>query len=157
MQLARIVTKSPTFTRSVPLLRSLHWLPVKFRIVFKISFLTYKTLQEKQPVYLHSMLAPSLPSCSPRSSKGISLTVPRVKTNTGARALSLLYCVSLEQPATVCPFSHFSCYLQETSADIYLWLGLSPLDTGTPDSPLMPWNCFIDSAIGPWAWLCRGY
>ena len=31
--------KSPPFTHSVPLLRSLHWLPVKFRTVFKISLL----------------------------------------------------------------------------------------------------------------------
>ena len=49
-------------TRSVPLLRSLHWPPVKVRILFKISLLTYKTLHEKQPVYLYFMLAPSLPS-----------------------------------------------------------------------------------------------
>ena len=69
-QLARLVTKSPPFTRSVPLLRSLHWLPVKFRIFFKISLLTYKTLHEKQFVYLHSMLAASLPSRTLRSNKG---------------------------------------------------------------------------------------
>ena len=73
IRLARIVTKSPPFTRSVPLLRSLHWLPVKFRILFKISLLTYKTIHEKQPVYLHSMLAASLPSHSLRSNKGICL------------------------------------------------------------------------------------
>ena len=41
-QLARLVTKSPPFTRSLPLLRSLHWLPVRFRILFKINLLTYK-------------------------------------------------------------------------------------------------------------------
>ena len=82
-RLARIVTKSPSFTRSVPLLRPLHWLPVKFRILGEISFLTYKTIHEKQPVYLHSMLAASLPSHSLRSNKGISLSVPRVKTNSG--------------------------------------------------------------------------
>ena len=35
-RLARVVTKSPPFTRSVPLLRSLHWLPVKYRVHFKI-------------------------------------------------------------------------------------------------------------------------
>ena len=29
-RLAHVVTKSPPFTRSVPLLRSLHWLPVKY-------------------------------------------------------------------------------------------------------------------------------
>ena len=46
----------PTFTHSVPLLRSLHWLPVRFRILFKINLLTYKTLCEKQPVHLHPCL-----------------------------------------------------------------------------------------------------
>ena len=48
-QLARLVKKSPPFTRSIPLLRFLHWLPVRFRILFKINMLTYKTLREKQP------------------------------------------------------------------------------------------------------------
>ena len=36
--LAHVVTKSPPYTCSVPLLHSLHWLPIKFRILFKISF-----------------------------------------------------------------------------------------------------------------------
>ena len=85
-QLVRQVTKSPPFTCSIPLLRSLHWLPVRFRILFKINLLTYKTLHEKQPVYLHSMLAASIPFCSLRSNNDNSLSVPRVKTNTGARA-----------------------------------------------------------------------
>ena len=85
-QLAHQVTKSPPFTRSLPLLRSLHWLPVRFRILLEINLLTYKTLREKQPVYLHSMLVASLPSRSLRSNNDNSLSVPRVKTNTGARA-----------------------------------------------------------------------
>ena len=85
-QLARLATKSPPFTRSIPLLRSLHWLPVWFRILFKINLLTYKTLREKQPVYLHFLLAASIPSRSLRSNNDNSLSVPRVKTNTGARA-----------------------------------------------------------------------
>ena len=84
--LARIVTKSPPFTHSVALLRSLLWLPVKFRILFEIILLTYKTIHAKQPAYFHSMLAGSLPSCSLRSNNKNSLSVPRVKTNTGARA-----------------------------------------------------------------------
>ena len=85
-QLARLVTKSPPFTRSIPLLCFLHWLPVRFRILFKINFLTYKTLCEKQPVYLHSMLVASILSHSLRSNNDSGLSVPRVKTNTGARA-----------------------------------------------------------------------
>ena len=85
-ELAHLVTKSPPFTRSIPLLRSLHSLPVRFRILFKINLLTYKTLREKQPVYLHSMLATSIPSRSLRSNNDNSLSVPMVKTNAGARA-----------------------------------------------------------------------
>ena len=40
-QLTRLVTMSPPFTRSLPLLRSLHWLPARFRILFRsICWLT---------------------------------------------------------------------------------------------------------------------
>ena len=87
-RLVRVVTKSPPFTRSVPLLGSLHWLPVKYRVHFKISFLTYKALHEDQPVYLRSLIAISLSSRSLRSNRGITLSIPRIKTNTGARAFS---------------------------------------------------------------------
>ena len=86
-QLARLVPKSPPFTCRLPLLRSFHWLPVRFRILFKINLLTYKTMRDKQPVYLHSILAASsLPSNSLRSNNNNSLSVPRVKTNKGARS-----------------------------------------------------------------------
>ena len=72
-QLARLVTKSHPFTRSIPLVRSLHWLPVRFRILFKINLLTYKILHEKQPVYLHSMLSASIPTRSLRTKNDNSL------------------------------------------------------------------------------------
>ena len=85
-QLTRLVTKSPPFTRTVPLLRSLPWLPVRFRILLKINLLTYKTLREKQPGFLHSMLPASLPSRSLRSNNDNSLSVPREESNTGGRA-----------------------------------------------------------------------
>ena len=60
-QLARPVTNSPLFTPSLPLLRFLHWLPVRFRILFKVNLLTYKTLRENSlfvftPCWLHRFL-----------------------------------------------------------------------------------------------------
>ena len=98
----------------------------KFRILFKISLLTYKTLHGKQPVYLHSMLAPLLPSRSLRSNEGISLPVLRVKTNTGARAV---HCCTLSLWNNL-PLSVHSaisvCYLQDTSQGTSLWVGLPP-------------------------------
>ena len=87
-RLARVVTKSPPFTRSVPLLCSLHWLPKLYRVHFKICLLTYKALHEEQPVNLRSLIATSLPSHSLRSSRGITLSIPVIKTNTGARTFS---------------------------------------------------------------------
>ena len=87
-RLVRVITKSPPFTRSVPLLRPLHCLPVKYRIHFKICLLTYRALREEQPVYLRSLIAISLPSRSLRSNRGITLSVSRIRTNTGARAFS---------------------------------------------------------------------
>ena len=55
--LARVVTwKAPRFSRSVPILKQLHWLPVKFRIHFKICAITFRTLKENQPAYLADLL-----------------------------------------------------------------------------------------------------
>ena len=44
--LARIVTRSPHFSRSVPLLKSLHWLSVHYGItyIFKICTIAYQAL-----------------------------------------------------------------------------------------------------------------
>ncbi|MEG7525511.1 MAG: hypothetical protein M3H12_20910, partial [Chromatiales bacterium] len=53
--LARVVTRSPRFSGSVPLLKSLHWLPARYRIIFKICTIAYQALSFKQPAYLHSM------------------------------------------------------------------------------------------------------
>ena len=60
------------------------------------SLVTHKIVQDQfvdlrnaswKTLYLHFMLATSLPYRSLRSNKRISLLVPRVKTNTGATAL----------------------------------------------------------------------
>ena len=85
--LPRVVTKKPPLTRNVPLLRSLHWPPVKFRIEFKICLLTYKTFTENQPDYLNAMLTPLIPPRPLRSKMVfIFLSLYKVKTNAGARA-----------------------------------------------------------------------
>ena len=87
--LARVVTRSPRFSRSVPLLKSLHWLPVRYRIIFKTCTITYQALSTKQPAYLHSMLTPARHPRQLWSSGSGFLSVPKVKTNTGTRAFSV--------------------------------------------------------------------
>ena len=92
--LARGVTNAPRFSRSVPILKRLHWLPVKFRIHFKICAITFQTLKENQPAYLADLLV--LQKCSKylRSTDLNRFVVPRIKTKTGSRALSI-YCPAI--------------------------------------------------------------
>ena len=60
--LARVITEAPRFSRSVPILKQLHWLPVKFCIHFKICAITFQTLKENRPAYLADILV--RPRCS---------------------------------------------------------------------------------------------
>ena len=53
--LARVVTRSPRFTPSKPLLKSLHWLPVQYRIMFKMCTITYQALSSKQVRLLYGI------------------------------------------------------------------------------------------------------
>ena len=57
--LARAVTRSPRFSHSVPLFKSLHWLPVRYRTILKICTITHEALSSKQPAYLHSLHTPA--------------------------------------------------------------------------------------------------
>ena len=87
--LARVVTKASRFSRSVPTLKQLHWLPVKFRIHFKICAITFRALKENQPAYLADLLV--RPKCSKylRSTNSNRFVVPRIKTKTESRAFSI--------------------------------------------------------------------
>ena len=60
-QLAHLVTKSLPFTCSFSLLCALHCFPGRFRTLFKINLLTYKTLHEKQPVYIWPVVTELFP------------------------------------------------------------------------------------------------
>ena len=64
---ARIVTRSNRYEHVTPLLRRLHWLPVRQRIKYKICLMTFKCLMGKAPAYLMEMLQPYIPSRALRS------------------------------------------------------------------------------------------
>ena len=162
-QLAHLMTIHPPFTHSIPQPRSLHWFLVRFRIMFNINLLTYKTLREKQPVYLHSMLAPSRPSRSLRSNKVNSLSVCRVKTNTDARAFHRVlrlfgitsYCLSI-QPFQLLPSKSISGHISLTWPFPHRhqharW----PVDVTELFLRFCCWT--LTQLSRHWAWLHRGY
>ncbi|XP_048113258.1 uncharacterized protein LOC125303492 [Alosa alosa] len=82
------ITKKETKKRAhiTPILKSLHWLPVSFRIDFKVLLLVSKALNDLAPVYISDLLSPYLPSRPLRSSDSGLLVTPRVRTNTHGEA-----------------------------------------------------------------------
>ena len=77
--LAKLV--DPSHTRSSDALHTLHWLPVRQRINFKIATLTFKLLQHSSPAYLASLIQPYVPSRALRSHGQQLLAQPHVRTS----------------------------------------------------------------------------
>ena len=76
---ARLVTLIPRRESITPAMCSLHWLPVKFRIKYKVLLLVYKALNGLAPPYMCDMLKPYQPSRTLRSSEKNLLVEPRFK------------------------------------------------------------------------------
>ena len=86
---ARIVTLTKKHDTVRPLLLQLHWLPVHFRITYKILLLAYKALHGQAPIYISEMLKPYVPSRVLRSSAHSLLVEPQMRLKTvGDRAYS---------------------------------------------------------------------
>ena len=79
---ARIVRRIGKYDHISPTLQSLHWLPVKQRIVFKTLLITYKALNGKAPRYLSDLLTQYKPSRSLRSADLHLLETPKSRTKT---------------------------------------------------------------------------
>ena len=87
----RLLTYTKTHDHISPILKELHWLPVKSRIEFKILILTFKAYQEIGPKYLTDSLIKHTPSSSLRSTNKELLMVPKYNLETyGKRAFSVI-------------------------------------------------------------------
>jgi len=77
--LARVVCQQGGRTDARPLLRSLHWLPVKHQVTYKMAVLTFKTMSSSTPAYLNYLIQTAVPVCPLRSSDAPLLNVPRTR------------------------------------------------------------------------------
>ncbi len=64
---ARVLTRTRKYDHISPVLSTLHWLPTKHRIDFKILLITYKALNGLAPQYLSELLSHYSPSRPLRS------------------------------------------------------------------------------------------
>jgi len=66
--------------------KQLHWLPIEWRIRFKLATLTFKALHTGRPPYLSDLLQHHEPMRSLRSSSSHQLSVPHHNISVGSRA-----------------------------------------------------------------------
>ncbi|KAI5608234.1 hypothetical protein C0J50_6903, partial [Silurus asotus] len=86
---ARVLTRSRKYDHITPVLISLHWLPNKSRIDYKILLLTYKALNGLAPQYLSELLYQYDPPRLLKSKGSGYLLVPQImKTTAGGRSFS---------------------------------------------------------------------
>ena len=85
---ARMLTRTPRREHITPVLVNLHWLPVKYRIDYKIAVITWKALHDQAPTYVRDMLRVRHSTRDLRSSAELLLETPIPRTLTGKRAFN---------------------------------------------------------------------
>ena len=104
--LARIVTNQRRFTRASPILRELHWLPVKYRCIFKTATLVYKFLSSGTPDYFSQTLLPY--SCKYNTRRGSIqkkfLEVPQFSPSVHKSKKQFNNSLAFDAPAIWMPF-----------------------------------------------------
>ena len=58
---AKLITRNKKFDHVTPLLEELHWLPVEYRMIFKMMLICFKALQGTGPLYIKDMLTIAKP------------------------------------------------------------------------------------------------
>ena len=80
-----------------------------------------------------------------------SLSVPRVKSNTGQAQEVFTLAPRLFGTTSCCPsVQPFQLLPSRNTSRHIFWLDLCPVDTSTPDGLLILWNCFLNFAVEHW-------
>ena len=77
---ARVIYKKRKYDHVTPLLKNLHWLPVHYRIDYKVALLVFKCLNNLAPLYLAEIIKLKPQTRSLRSSSDTTLLfIPKTK------------------------------------------------------------------------------
>ncbi len=88
---SRFLLKKKKRDHATPLLKALHWLPVQFRIHYKILLFVFKSLHNQAPGYLSELLHQYIPLRSLRSCDQNLLLIPHSRLKRGGdRAFSVI-------------------------------------------------------------------
>ena len=79
---ARLISQTRKYDHITPVLIKLHWLPVEFRVQYKVLLYTYKSTQGTVPVYISNLVEHQQHRRTLRSNSKSLLNVPRLRTIT---------------------------------------------------------------------------
>ena len=87
---ARLIKRTKKSEHITPILIELHWLPVRYRIDYKVALLCYKCLNNSAPSYLKDLLEVYTPTRSLRSAMDTTILVKPVPSykSLGERAFT---------------------------------------------------------------------
>ena len=86
---AQVILGLNKFDHVTPALKSLHWLPIRYKIQYKILIHTYKAFKGDVPGYIREMLQVNNSSYNLSSTIGTNFIVPKCNFKTfGDRAFS---------------------------------------------------------------------
>jgi hypothetical protein len=83
---SRVVGRTRRMDHITPTQKSLHWLPVRFRIVYKVALTVFKVRQSREPAYLASLVREKPHIRDLRSNDKYLLDVPRCRGEIARRA-----------------------------------------------------------------------
>ena len=80
---ARLIMRIPKYSNITPVLKELHWLPVRERVCFKIMLLVHRAVNCRGPVYLRDLICIYTPTRALRSEGTKQLKRPKTNCKAG--------------------------------------------------------------------------
>ena len=116
--LARIVCQRGGRADASPLLTSLHWLPVRQRVTYKMALTAHNVWATATPMYYSDLVQALAPAQALRSSNAPQMVVPWTNTNLARRAFSAAApSIWNALPAELHSTMPQHCYIQTTPKD----------------------------------------
>ena len=78
---ARVILQQKKYDHVTPTLMALHWLPIEYRITYKILLITFKALHDYSASYITELIKHYIPAHSLHSSNNNLFSQPTSKLN----------------------------------------------------------------------------
>ena len=119
---ARLITHTKKHDHITPVMRSLHWLAVRPRIIFKILLLVYKAIHEVAPAYISELMKHYAPESTLQPGMKNRLIEPRTRLVTFGYPAFYKACPTLwnKQPPHISLSPTLSAFKQNLKIHLFI-------------------------------------